>query len=277
MKKLILIVLALGFIGLMSCTKNDDKIILDGHRSVEFRSNNNFTGKDYFVGIFFGINEFGKTIELYEEINNRYEQLSLQDKTFLNSKIQDLLNAIDDTDSTFFIDFKNSILSNDPIQIQTAIGEGAQIVYENVNLIHDGTKEYINNLVEDVDSLAGDSSDSLYYDKAMEIGDQYAYLLSNNMLTNEDDIQAIWGLVICGTYFAFVIHNTVAITANIGVAAAVAVYLGVKFWGPNLDKPSDDTSNPGSGGFAGGGGSWKPTSNYGDKLWMETLIAELIN
>ncbi|WPC11015.1 hypothetical protein LEQ03_01080 [Riemerella anatipestifer] len=74
------------------------------------------------------------------------------------------------------------------------------------------------------------------------LGERYKSFLTEENL-NQELAPCSWA-VACVYYAAIAVHNTAAITANLAIAGAVAVYLAVKLWGPKIDGKIMDEVSP---------------------------------
>lgn len=244
-----------GLLIVQSCSVNET---LDQHtvtdRNIEFRSSNNFNGQDYFVGVFFGTNAYGSTLNFHNSVNSKFATLSAEEQQHINLKINELVEAIDTDNPDFFNQFSLEIESKDPIRIQTIIGEGSKKIYDHLELLYPGMKTELQEMQEEISNVAIDSDGNIDQEEADTIIGNYEDILSNNILSNnEDNVQAFGFAIVWAVYAAAAVHNTIALTANVAVVGAAAIYLAVTFWGPGLSY----------------------SGTLEDPLLIETLISEI--
>ena len=243
--KYLIIILVIGAVFIQSCSQDE---IFDQNEknssNLELRSSKEFDGQDYFIGIFFGVNSYGQTLNFHNSVNSQFATLSGAEQKQILAKTNDLVSEIQEDNPYFFSNFYREIESKDPIRIQTAIGTGSKMLYEHLELLYPGIESEIKKMNDEIASVAMDKEGNIDKEKAQTVISKYESILSNNILSNnEDNVQALGFAIVWAVYAAAAVHNTIALTANVAVVGAAAIYLAVTFWGPGLSPvgPADDS------------------------------------
>lgn len=241
-------------LAIYSC-QNDTGDEIANFNNIETRSS--LSGQDYFKGIFFGIGNFGDKLQYHSQVNETYNNLDENLKNDINQKIDLMIVKIQGQNSNFFDTFKAEIVSKDPIRIRDAIGNASKLIYEYINILYPNTKKAIDDVADKIEQTCLKDDGTLDDEKLNQVTNNHDEILSNNILNSNDDNPQAAFAVVWFFYAAAAAHNTVAVTANLAVVGAAAVYLAVKFWGPSL-------TNAGR------------TYNSSDTLELEMLIREIV-
>ncbi|WP_454045219.1 hypothetical protein [Chryseobacterium sp. Marseille-Q8038] len=194
-----------------------------------------YSGEELFEGIFFAYGDFAKNIESHKEIVEKVNAAPADQKDLFNKRFSNFVKSVKTKDADYFENFKKEILSGDNSNIQNAIKNGSIHIYENVAIILPEFQPIMDKLEQDeeLQNMVAEGGE-ISQEDLKNLNVKYQKFLAQNY-----DVEAIpcsWA-VACFYYAALAIHNTVAVTANLAVAGAVAIYLGVTWWGPKLTSP----------------------------------------
>ncbi|MBP1163170.1 MULTISPECIES: hypothetical protein [unclassified Chryseobacterium] len=194
-----------------------------------------YSGEELFEGIFFAYGDFAKNIESHKEIVEKVNAAPADQKDLFNKRFSNFVKSVKTKDADYFENFKKEILSGDNSNIQNAIKNGSIHIYENVAIILPEFQPIMDKLEQDeeLQNMVAEGGE-ISPEDLKNLNVKYQKFLAQNY-----DVEAIpcsWA-VACFYYAALAIHNTVAVTANLAVAGAVAIYLGVTWWGPKLTSP----------------------------------------
>lgn len=163
-------------------------------------------------------------------------------KKLFESRFKKFVSKIKSKDSNYFENFRLEILSGDNIRIQDAIKVGSISIYENLDVILPEFQSLMKKIESDklIQDMA--NKDGEITQKDLELLDEKyeKFLMEDNL--NEELATCSWA-VACVYYAALAVHNTVAVTANLAIAGAVAVYLAVKLWGPKSIEHIDNIAS----------------------------------
>lgn len=220
-----------------SCVNRSEEILNEkSDASVEKTLVNNlsarnaqeFTGEELFSAIFFAYGDFARKISLYDEVIANYDSGKMIDENLFISRYAQFVSDVKASNPNYFNDFKRDINTKDHFVIQNAIKNGSIEIYNHLDAIFPELNTVLSRLDEDPQVQA-------IYNKEGDITSEEKQLIASK--TQEIMAELIpCGPTVCVAYFAFAVHNTAAITANLAAIAAAAIYLGVKLWGPKLES-----------------------------------------
>lgn len=191
----------------------------------------NYTGKDLYKSIFFATGKFAKEIPLYKNDIERAKKMNLEDKHKFDRNIEILLIEIENKNPTFFKDFKDKIFSKNHQTVENAIILGAEKLFETLHHLYPNIDELYQKIEKDyIDGKLSTKEGDIDHKKLEQKSQQYADILKKNMITPDDNHKAVgcsWAIA-CVLYAALAVHNTIAITALIAVAAAIKFKVGVE-------------------------------------------------
>jgi len=196
------------------------------------------TGSDLFKSVMFGTGDFAKQIPSLKASNERYEQLSYQDKRETDARINQLIQVIEKNDPEFFNLFKKRLISKDHAEVKEAIRMASLGIADNIEIILPGFTEKLKPRIEaDVQNGSMLTDNAVDQNKLKSKIDEYKNIIQTN--SGQDGAEAPCTLgIACVVYFAVAAHNTLAVTANVAVALSVWKYAG--FWSaaPTTDEQS---------------------------------------
>ncbi|MRN16321.1 hypothetical protein D1000_05715 [Riemerella anatipestifer] len=228
---------------LSSCSKEIDRYLdLSDDKEISIQKNR-FSGEEIFQGIFFGYGNFAKKLPLHKDIVNQINSAPAHQKKLFEDRFKNFVSTIKSKKTNYFENFRLEILSGDNIRIQEAIKIGSINIYENLDIILPEFQSLMKKI--ESDKLVHDisSKGDMISQKDLELlGERYKSFLTEENL-NQELAPCSWA-VACVYYAAIAVHNTAAITANLAIAGAVAVYLAVKLWGPKIDGKIMDEVSP---------------------------------
>jgi hypothetical protein len=202
---------------------------------VEKTKINQQSGKEIFKSVFFALGDTANKIDVFKKQVETFNNFDANTKTEAYKQIDKLITEIDSKNPTYFDSFKSSIMSGNHLEIEKAIEEGGQKIYDHApavfpkfnQIVETVKKDIINDNVKIETVEDADQYMKSYTDK------KYDELLEENMIyeTNALCGPAIvcFVAVVFGVYFVLAVHNTIAGAANI--------YLVFALWGPKLDSP----------------------------------------
>lgn len=201
-----------------------------------------YSGEELFQSIFFAYGDFSKNISMHQDIIAKIEVAPTEQKQAFIKRFNNFANNIKTKNPSYFENFKRDILSGDNTTIQNAIGTGSISIYENIGVIMPEIQPVLDKLEQDEQLESIVASGEISQQDFDSLNEKYQKFLSENYQMQPEGCS--WA-VACVIYAALAIHNTVALTANIAAAGAIAVYLGVKWWGPKLTSPKQSGAGPG--------------------------------
>lgn len=194
-----------------------------------------YSGEELFKSVFFAYGDFAKHISMHHDIIAKISAAPADQHDAFLARFDHFAKAVKENNPIYFEKFKTDILSGDNATIQNAIKYGSISIYENVGILMPELQPVITKLEEDqeIDDMVA-AGGEITQDELDILNEKYQRFLSDNY--QMEPAACSWA-VACVLYAALAVHNTVALTANLAVAGAIAVYLGVKWWGPKLDSP----------------------------------------
>lgn len=237
---------------LASCSNGIDSALdnLDdaNNKKTENTSNNimsrnvqKYSGEELFQSIFFAYGDFSKNISMHRDIISKIELAPAEQKQAFIKRFNNFVNNVKTKNPSYFENFKSDILSGDNTTIQTAIGYGSISIYENIAVIMPEIQPVLDKLEQDKQLESIVASGEISQQDFDSLNEKYQQFLSENYQMQPEGCS--WA-VACVIYAALAVHNTVALTTNIAAAGAIAVYLGVKWWGPKLTSPKQQGGGP---------------------------------
>ncbi|WP_123867191.1 hypothetical protein [Flavobacterium oreochromis] len=226
---------------LMSSCSNVERVFDDNTTTNELSSSTlmkNYSGEELFSSIFFAYGGFANNLSLYKDNSGKLDQSSYDFKNvkLFKERFNSFVTEVKKSDPSYFNKFKQQILSHDFVTVQNAIKYGSIKLYENITIIMPEAKSLISSIEKDLEG-----SDIL--NEKGEIDPKKIEQKKNNFIETAKiesvNSEACLAEVL---YFAVAVHNTAAITANLAIVGAVAVYLGVKFWGPKIKSAAFEES-----------------------------------
>jgi len=203
MKKLIWILIPVLLIGNLAFTPINSHV-----------SPNDYTGEEYFKAIFFMDGELTKSLTAYKTML-RTNPPTNEEIDFQNYVLKQLPEG-------YFRELKSAIESKKHVAIDAAITKGGDLMLTALR----ANKKF----TEVVDLVNPENIDTKsFLDEKGEISNEQFLkevkstesLIKNNIISNESD-EALVGFAIVWAFYAVVVaHNTIAVTANLAVAAAV--------------------------------------------------------
>jgi len=197
------------------------------------------TGSDLFKSVMFGTGDFAKKVSSLKASNARYEQLSYKDKTEIDARITLLIQAIEKNDPEFFTVFKKRLTSKDHAEVKEAIKMASLGIADNIEIILPGFTEKLKPRIEaDMKNGSMLTDNAIDQKKLKDKIDEYKNIIQTNNGQGEAEVAPCSWAVACVAYFAVAVHNTLAVTANVGVALAVWKYVGIWSAAPTTDEQS---------------------------------------
>lgn len=173
-------------------------------------------------------------------------------------------------------------MSGNHLNIKSAIENTSELIFEKAETVFPGANEIISKVQSDMEenpeifSEDGSVEDYIYNFEDIEQKKEYDDLLKHNMLTYEQGRGFPFLVLALAIYFVAVVHNSV------GLSAVLGVYLAVRFWGPSLSSFRGGGTR-GSGGSGGSGTRVGPSpiadmpSNQNEaNLMREVLIDDIV-
>ncbi|MCD9618827.1 hypothetical protein [Chryseobacterium gleum] len=199
-----------------------------------------YSGEELFEGIFFAYGDFAKNIPSHKEIVEKINAAPADQKELFNERFSNFVKSVKTKDADYFDNFKKDILSADNSNIQNAIKNGSIHIYENVAVILPEFQPIMDKLEQDeeLQNMVAEGGE-ISQEDLNNLNVKYQKFLAENY--DVEMTPCSWA-VACFYYAALAVHNTVAVTANLAIAGAVAIYLGVTWWGPKLTSPKKGKS-----------------------------------
>jgi hypothetical protein len=175
-----------------SCTKNNDvktkdQIIQKKDIAISLMSQNktfNYSGEEYFKGLFFGANEIANATSITGYNYDLYQNYTIEEKEKCEVILNFIVSYIKNKDQNFFTNFAINITSKNKSIIHSSLYGGSQfsqnfilkkslLFFQNYNLID--MKSYLNNLSLNKDnaeiskSLGSETVISTIFDLALAL------------------------------------------------------------------------------------------------------------
>lgn len=234
MRKTLTLLLLIS-ITLFSCKKEKlEKIDQTTNKSLsaktDFIPKSELTGEELFKSIFFGVGVFAERIEYLDDVRLQVNALNQEQKDTLNGLLQNLTNSINLQHPSFFTEFKNSVVSNNQLEINNSLKIATKILSKNMHILipkSNDLKIEVKNDMSQGEILYNNGE--INPEKLANNTERYTMILQNDNLSISPGLPPCSWAVACVLYFAVAIHNTAAVVAN--VVAAVSVWSAV--WIPD--------------------------------------------
>jgi hypothetical protein len=191
-----------------------------------------YSGEELFKSVYFAYGNFARTIPSYRELVASIEEASPEQHRIFNERYARFVNSVSRRNPEFFRRFKEGILSGDHARIRDTFVSGADMIYDNIEIISPELIPLIEEFKNDEELKALSARDADITQEDIDyINTKYERFLSENY---QLEVMACSWAVACVAYFALAVHNTVGVTVNI--AAVAAIYFKVALWGPKLDS-----------------------------------------
>ena len=118
-----------------SCNKFHYQDITENNVTLTRAQISNYTGEDLFKSIFFGLGEFGQNIELLETNAEYVSRLNPGMRAEYTLAINTFIESLVGMDQNFFNEFESQIKSGEHNEIERALKEGSQLIFDNLDLL----------------------------------------------------------------------------------------------------------------------------------------------
>ena len=210
------------------------------YNSHEGELNENFTGKDFFKGIFFAQGAVADKIPLLDNQIKAFQFASEQDQK-KQIRLQDkIISYIDEAHPEFFQKFNIEITSGDQNRIQNVLKSSSKVILESAYKV-DEVKDVISQLfpiefkkiMDHPEKYLLNDNGEISMEKVHQIvPEEYHELIDHTIASEYKGNQKSPNValaIVCVVYFAVGVHNVLAITVAVFAAGVLFGGLAVKF------------------------------------------------
>ncbi|WP_291152582.1 hypothetical protein [Flavobacterium sp. UBA7680] len=206
----------------ISCEENDH------YTENSTESLKSYTGKELFKGILFAEGDVADLLQNIKQSYSYYEinQIDVDHKNDSDNKINYLLNSIENKNSHYFDEFKQSITSKDHIRIRQALANGSELVYNTALDLYlsKNEKNDLKNLLSKIDISTYTNENGMIDKEKLK----KAITQSNSFSLNQAGKGTCWfaGVVVVAAAYVVVVHAAAAMT-YVAVAWVAEAYAAV--------------------------------------------------
>ena len=117
---------------------------------VEKTKINQQSGKEIFKSVFFALGDTANKIDVFKKQVETFNNFDANTKTEAYKQIDKLITEIDSKNPTYFDSFKSSIMSGNHLEIEKAIEEGGQKIYDHAPAVFPKFNQIVETVKKDI-------------------------------------------------------------------------------------------------------------------------------